>query len=477
MALRSTIAHEVLGAPRRASFAELRRAYRLRRLERLAKEDDNPQALRRIRRAWALVAIKRHLALQRCSSCTHDGSEDHQCSSIGDSRGPCHRRSNRHTAAQQHPSAGSITKMRRFVGSAMPESSDNQQKRRRLATATIPAFSTEGTETGEKRGLPGCAPGKGATTLPAGPSAMLLALTACSTEVTNSSSAAPSGARRRSRWRSGVLGTQCTGEPPSSGYTQAEPKTTGTAPRHSDSRSHTSNLPPTLLGNDGLASLAATIRAAPAEERRSLVIALPEATRRALKEHLIATGVPSPVMRPATSPQMAALPPMAAVALGPQADPRSSPCAGPAKPVEAARIAYGSSPTSQPQPSPKASARLAAALENADFSLPDALPSLVREVPRTERGEILEAVREMGAFLQRLLVAPDVASIVTMLHEVPKAERRVLIQALPIATQDALQEHMLSQNRSTKPAAAAMKGIAALGITSFMPVTDSADSF
>jgi len=103
---------------------------------------------------------------------------------------------------------------------------------------------------------------------------------------------------------------------------------------------------------------------------------------------------------------------------------------------------------SSPRASPRASPRLAAALACPDFSLPEALPELMVEVDKEERCEILQAVRDLGARLNRLLVAPNIAALADELREVDRTERRVLIEALPEETQVALQEHMLAERRA-----------------------------
>lgn len=158
---------------------------------------------------------------------------------------------------------------------------------------------------------------------------------------------------------------------------------------------------------DNLSVLVTRLRAVPHAKRRAIAATLPEATRRALVRHLCPAGGSNHRAVPALPPRSTS--PNAA--FGNVSSPRSAMC------IEA----------------------LLAAPEARSF------PTLLRDVPREERCEILREVRGLGKRLNSLLLAPNIAAVATQLHDLSGAERRVLIEALPEQTQQALHQHMLDK--------------------------------
>lgn len=98
---------------------------------------------------------------------------------------------------------------------------------------------------------------------------------------------------------------------------------------------------------------------------------------------------------------------------------------------------YMRSPPASPNISPAApSTNLNTVLSN--------LPDLLRRVPQEARCKVLEGVRHLGSRYQAMLLAPDIATVATLLREVVPAQRRALLEALSPETQQSLQEHMLA---------------------------------
>mmetsp|Transcript_119988 Transcript_119988/g.188233 ORF Transcript_119988/g.188233 Transcript_119988/m.188233 type:complete len:396 (-) Transcript_119988:60-1247(-) len=138
--------------------------------------------------------------------------------------------------------------------------------------------------------------------------------------------------------------------------------------------------------------LAQRIRKIPGAARRRLLAALPVSIRGALAEHLKASPLPSPEVRPAKEPDL--------------------------------------------------------------NDIISDLPEVLRQVPQDVRCKVLAGLRSMGERLQAMLVAPDVATIASLIKEAAPAHRKTLMEALPQETQKALMEHKLAEKNGAATKAA-----------------------
>jgi hypothetical protein len=84
------------------------------------------------------------------------------------------------------------------------------------------------------------------------------------------------------------------------------------------------------------------------------------------------------------------------------------------------------------------------------------LPEVIPRLPQDARCKVLAGVRDLGARHRALLLAPDIATVASILREVQPQHRRALLEALPDETQEALQKYMLAEKAaaSSTPKAA-----------------------
>lgn len=73
------------------------------------------------------------------------------------------------------------------------------------------------------------------------------------------------------------------------------------------------------------------------------------------------------------------------------------------------------------------------------------LPEVIPRLPQDARCKVLAGVRDLGARHRALLLAPDIATVASIIREVQPQHRRALLEALPDETQEALQKYMLAE--------------------------------